>query len=127
MVETSTYALLAISTALFGVVVSHLFDALQVRTGLTGSNHSSVPRAQRTAAMLVTLILGIVIWLCAAHISPHVLELVAIWNEPENYDWLGFFQGWKIYNDLLSSVVLISLFYMIVRMARIGTSGVDNA
>ena len=127
MVKTSTYALLAISTALFGVVVSHLFDALQVRTGLIGSNNSSVPRAQRTAAMLVTLILGIVIWLCAAHISPHVLELVAIWHDSANYDWLGFFRGWEIYNDLLSSVVLISLFYVIVRMARIGTNGINYA
>ena len=95
MVETSTYALLAISTALFGVVVSYLFNSLQVRTGLTIFNHSSVPRAQRTAAMLVTLILGIVIWLCVAHISPHVLELVAIWNNPADYDWLGFFKAGK--------------------------------
>ena len=125
MVETSIYALLAIATALFGVVMSHLFNALQVKTGLTSSSYNSAPRAKKTAAMLGLLILGIVVWLCAAHISPHVVELIKIFNGTASNYWLGLFCDWKIYNDLLSSLVLIFLLYIIVRMTLIGTSGVD--
>ena len=125
MVETSTYALLAITTALFGVVMSHLFNALQVKTGLTNSNHNSTPRAKKTAAMLALLILGIIVWLCAAHISPHVVELIKIFNGKANNYWPSLFYDWKVYNDLLSSLVLIFLLYIIVRMTLIGTSGVD--
>ena len=125
---TYTYFLLAISVALFGVVVSYLFSLGQKSKISSHGDDShliakekNVTSTLRIVLLLLLLIISITIWLCSAHALPYVPNIVATLSSTlESYNTHSHtLFTWQFWGDFLNFTCLLVVLYVTARIASI--------
>ena len=125
---TYTYFLLAVSVALFGVVVSYLFSLGQKDKVSSHGDDShlivkerNVTSTLRIVLVLLLLIISITIWLCSAHALPYIPNIAAIFSDTlESYsDHSHSLFTWQFWGDFLNFTCLLVILYVTARIASI--------